>query len=273
MAYNPTIWVDNQTPVDARNMNKAETGIKQQETDITTLSEYVVNMDERVTTDIQVLSDFVVDMSSEDIGYVTEADTSILSVKDALDKLLYVPLSITSFGVSKSVGERGEVITNPVLTWNYNKNPKEQKVNNVVVENTLRRLVVEGNYNLYTTFSLAANDGKTNVSRNVAINFYNGRYHGVSSATTYDSAFVKTLTKVLTESRGTTFTVNCGVGQHIFFCIPSRFGTPTFTVGGFSGGFAKVDTIQFVNNFNYVESYDIWKSTNSNLGNTTVVVG
>ena len=83
---------------------------------------------------------------------------------------------------------------------------------------------------------------------------------------------LKTLSKELNESRAKTFTVDCGNSQYIFYCIPSRLGTPVFTVGGFSGGFYKVNTIQFSNDFGYVESYDIWKSTNNNLGNTTVVV-
>lgn len=95
---------------------------------------------------------------------------------------------------------------------------------------------------------------------------------GVSSLEEYDSDFIKTLNKELNESRAKTFTVNCENNQHIFYCIPSILGTPTFTVGGFSGGFYKVDTIQFTNSYGYVESYDIWKSTNNNLGNTTVVV-
>ena len=66
--------------------------------------------------------------------------------------------------------------------------------------------------------------------------------------------------------------MNCGEGQYIFYCVPASFGSCSFKVGGFEGGFNKVDTIQFTNASGYTESYDIYKSTNSNLGNTTVVV-
>ena len=55
--------------------------------------------------------------------------------------------------------------------------------------------------------------------------------------------------------------------------VPTRFGVPKFTVGGFEGGFSLVATIDFTNSSNYTEPYNIYKSENSNLGNTTVNVG
>ena len=41
---------------------------------------------------------------------------------------------------------------------------------------------------------------------------------------------------------------------------------------GFDGGFTKLHTFEFQNSQGHTESYDVWKSENSNLGNTTVVV-
>ena len=79
------------------------------------------------------------------------------------------------------------------------------------------------------------------------------------------------LTKTLTNSRQNTFSVSCGDGQHVYFAIPIRFRKPTFSVGGFSGGFIKVSTLDFTNKFGCTEPYDIWKSENSNLGNILVL--
>ena len=79
------------------------------------------------------------------------------------------------------------------------------------------------------------------------------------------------LTKTLTNSRQNTFSVSCGDGQYVYFAIPTHFGTPTFSVGGFSRGFVKVSTLDFTNKFGYTEPYDIWKSENSNLGNILVL--
>lgn len=190
-----------------------------------------------------------------------------------LDELLYKAITITSFNISKSIAELGEIVSNLKLTWSYNKEPVIQKLDNSTLDNNIREYTVNSNIETNKTFRLEVSDGKNTVNKTTSINFYNGRYYGVSSLENYDSDFILTLNKTLTNNRVCNFTVNCGIEQYIFFAIPTRFGTPTFTVGGFSGGFNKIKTINFTNKFGYSESYDIWKSTNGNLGNTTVVVG
>ena len=90
---------------------------------------------------------------------------------------------------------------------------------------------------------------------------------------TYNSEFILSLNKQLASSKNTTFTTNCGDSQYIYFAIPSRFGTPTFSVGGFVGGFVKAATIDFPNYSGYTEKYDIYRSNNPSLGNKTVTVG
>ena len=190
-----------------------------------------------------------------------------------LDELLYKAISITNFSLSKTTAELGEVIKNLKATWTYNKAPISQKFNGITLDASIRSYDILDEITANKSFSLSATDGKTTVNRTASINFYNGRYYGVSNSETYDSDFILSLNKTLTNSRACNFTVNCGPGQYIFFAIPTRFGTPTFTVGGFTGGFIKAQTLDFENKFGYVESYDIWKSENSNLGNITVVVG
>ena len=200
-------------------------------------------------------------------------EAAIYEHTQMLDELLYKAITINNFSISKSTAELGEKLIGLILNWSYNKTPTYQKLDNVLIDNELRKYTVEKEISSNTSFKLEVSDGKTTVNRTASINFYNGRYYGVSNSETYDSDFILSLNKTLTNSRACNFTVNCGPGQYIFFAIPTRFGTPTFTVGGFSGGFNKINTISFVNKFGYSESYDIWKSTNSNLGNTTVVVG
>ena len=56
----------------------------------------------------------------ENILYTTEADTSIETVKDALDKLLYSPLTI-SFSTPTTIFEKGTVIESIWFNWSYNK--------------------------------------------------------------------------------------------------------------------------------------------------------
>lgn len=190
-----------------------------------------------------------------------------------LDELLYKAITINTFTLSKTIAELGEKLIGLTLNWSYNKIPTYQKLDNVLIDNELRKYVVENEISSNTSFILEASDGKTIVNKNATINFYNGRYYGVSNLENYDSNFILSLNKTLTNSRACSFTVDCGQGQYIFFAIPTRFGTPTFTVGGFTGGFTKVATVDFTNASGYTEPYNIYKSDYSNLGNTTVVVG
>ena len=104
------------------------------------------------------------------------------------------------------------------------------------------------------------------------MNFYNGIYYGVAQESTYNSNFILKLTRVISDTKSRSITVNAGTGEYIYYCLPTRLGTPSFNVGGFSGGFKKVSTISFTNGSGYTESYDIWKSDNASLGNTTVKV-
>lgn len=195
------------------------------------------------------------------------------NIERALDSLLYKAITISSFNISKAVAEFGETLTNITLSWSFSKLPTYQRLDGVELDLSLRSFVVEGPITSNKTFKMETSDGKTAVSRTTGVMFYNGRYHGVSAEGTYDSDFIMKLTKTLTNNRQNTFSVSCGDGQHVYFAIPTRFGTPTFSVGGFSGGFIKVSTLDFTNKFGYTEPYDIWKSENSNLGKITVVVG
>ena len=211
-------------------------------------------------------------LSSEMVQYSTANDENITSVKDALDKLLYTNLTISLNANVPTTLEKGRVVDEVVFNWNYNKKVVSQSFNGESLGKDVRSYTYNTSFDTNKTFVLSANDGTNNFNKNISFNFLNGRYWGVSNSNTYDSNFIKSLSKELASSRGKTFTVNCESGQHIFYCIPSSFGTPTFTVGGFSGGFNKIQTIQFTNASGFTESYDIWKSTNSNLGNTTVAV-
>ena len=94
----------------------------------------------------------------------------------------------------------------------------------------------------------------------------------MSSTSTYNTALLKSLSNTLSNSKARSFTVNAGSNQYIFYAVPNRLGGCKFAVNGFEGGFEKVATISYTNSQSYTESYDIYKSDNPSLGNTTVVV-
>lgn len=213
--------------------------------------------------------DNVTPVNAENLNAI---ESKILEHQKALDELLYKDLVINLSANKSTTLEKGTIINEVVFTWNYNKDIISQSFNGSVLESNLRSFTYNSEFSSNKTFSLKANDGKKDFTKSISFSFLNGRYWGVSNGTTYDSDFIRGLSKELSSGKGKTFTVNCGQDQHIYYCIPTNFGTPVFTVGGFSGGFNKVSTVQYENSHGYTESYDIWKSANSNLGNTTVVV-
>lgn len=208
----------------------------------------------------------------EMIPYSNEADSSITTIKDALDKLLYVDLTISLNTNVSTTFEKGRAIDGITFNWSYNKKIVSQIFNNTILDIDTRLYMYDTPLSSDKTFTLIANDGIKELSKSISFSFLNGIYWGVSNKTSYDSNFITELSKDLASNRNKTFAVNCGVDQYIYYCMPTNYGTPVFTVNGFSGGFSKVDTIQFKNIYGYTESYDIYKSTNNNLGITTVVV-
>ena len=182
------------------------------------------------------------------------------------------PFDISSILVTPNIAQIGSTVS-PKLTWNYTHSTvKRQTINNEVIENTLRTKTFTG-VTTTTTYTLAAtSNSDMEKSKSATITFANGVYYGKSTTSTYDSALISGLTKQLSNSKNRTITVNAGAGEYIFYCIPSRLGACSFNVGGFDGGFSKVATVNFTNSDNYQENYDIYKSDNANLGNTTVTI-
>ena len=204
------------------------------------------------------------------------------TVKDALDTLIsqmadvqYEAIAITSFTNNVGTVEMGSTVNTVVLNWATNKTPAALTLDGAAVDAALKTKTIENaGITANKTYTLKATDDRdATAQKTTAINFLNGVYWGVAAdAESFDSAFILGLTKGLQGSKAKTFTVNAGAGQHIYYAIPTRYGTPAFKVGGFDGGFAKAGTIQFANASGYTESYDVWKSDNAGLGNTTVVV-
>ena len=247
ITYEKTVWVDGETVVNQERLNKIEDGIYN-------ATQHLNNL------------------NAGSVRYTTSADESIVTIQDALDKLLYIPLTINLSSNVSTTLEKGYTVNNISFSWSYNKNIVSQKFNNIDLDTSIRKYEYDLPFNSNKSFKLEANDGKSNFNKSIGFSFLNGRYWGVSSSNNYNSNFILNLSKELVENKSKTFTVNCGENQYIFYCVPSRLGTCSFKVGGFEGGFNKVSTIQFTNSNGYTENYDIYKSTNSNLGNTTVVV-
>lgn len=117
------------------------------------------------------------------------------TVKDALDALTYIPLTV-SFG-SGSNHEIGETV-NPNLTWSYNKVIISQSLNqgigNIGVD---IRNYSPTPISLDTTYTLTGSDGTNTVSASRNYRFYSAIFSGPVDSVPTTSSQVRGLTKTL----------------------------------------------------------------------------
>lgn len=208
----------------------------------------------------------------ENIEYRHPEYSQIANVKDVLDKLLYNDLVINFSTNQPLINEKGATLSNVTFEWSYNRNVNTQSIDGVTIHKDSRIYKYPTPISSNKNVTLKVNDSVKDFSKILSFKFMNGIYYGVSNSSTYNSELILGFTKELAESRSKTFTVNAGSDQYIFYCIPESYGTPMFSVGGFDGGFKKVATINFTNSLGYAEYYTVWRSENTNLGQTTVTV-
>jgi hypothetical protein len=155
--------------------------------------------------------------------------------------------------------------TSAVLTDSVPNSP--QNVISTPTSFSSTHTYVGNTFNSSVTFTLTAGNGIVTKTANTTLTWVQRTYYGVGPAGQNSAAFITSLGgQFLTNSQPTSFNVTAGVNQYIYFA-------PTFSVGGFAGGFNLVsNTIAVTNAFGFTENYQLWQSTNANLGNTTVVV-
>ncbi len=201
-------------------------------------------------------------------------------MKQELGDSVYIPIEVLSFYNDVLIAEKGSKVTS--VTFNYTFNQVPNALTLQLNDGDAEQLAVEGNSYTKTDlsltsdamFTLTASDKKEHSDSLVSeIRFLNGVYFGAAAETdTYSNSFILGLEKVLSSDHDVTFTVNAGEGQYIYYCAPSAYGNPFISVNGLVGGFEKVQTVNFINSYNHVESYDIYRTHYDNLGSTFVVV-
>lgn len=214
--------------------------------------------------------------SEEQNGLMSSEDKVAFEVmKTQLADLLYNPINIISFTNNHNIVEIGSTINEITLSWNINKTPTSLTLDDIDLSVTDRtRVLNDLNITTNHSFTLNAVDERNTVStKTTSINFVNGIYYGAASIPDiYDSSFILNLHKTLRASKLTLFTVDARENEYIYYCLPIRLGNCTFTVGGFTGGFELINTIDFINASGYSESYYIYKSVNEGLGVTSIQV-
>jgi hypothetical protein len=187
-----------------------------------------------------------------------------VDIRARLDALEYKSMQINSFTAAPSVSEMGSSQT-ITLAWTLNKTATSQNINGAPVTGNTKQYtgVTTG-----TTYTLNVSDGQTSASKSVSISFANRVYWGAAA----DLTTVTNLTSVLSNDAERTITVDAGTDEYIIYAIPARLGEVTFFVSGFEGGFEDGVEQILTNNSGYQETYKVYRSTNTNLGSTTVEI-
>lgn len=205
------------------------------------------------------------DLAALTATVATKADESeCVDIRARLDALEYKSMAINSFTASPTTCEMGSSQTIS-LAWTLNKTPTTQTINgSPVTGNSKQYTGVTGS----TSYTLNVSDGQTSASKTVSVSFANRIYYGAAA----DLTTVTALTSLLSNNPERTITVDAGTGEYIIYAIPARLGDVAFFVSGFEGGFEDAIEQILTNNSGYQETYKVYRSTNANLGSTTVEI-
>jgi len=218
-------------------------------------------------------------------GFALIEVDSVAAFRPILESYLVPGFDIASLTVNPSVAEVGQSVATPSFVASYNRAPDTAELTdndgnppkNVIATPTAfasdHTFVKNGN-NQSVTFGLAATEGAEGDSRNVSIAWRPRTFWGVGPDGYSTEADIESLANsALDNNRQRTFTVTAGAGEHIYYAYPAAYGAATFFVEGFEGGFDLVsDSISVTNPFGVAQNYRLYKSTNPNLGTTTVEV-
>lgn len=187
-----------------------------------------------------------------------------VDIRARLDALEYKSIQINSFNAAPPVSELGSSQT-ITLAWSLNKQATSQNINGSPVTGNTKQYtgVTTG-----TSYTLNVSDGQTSASKSVSVSFANRVYYGTAA----DLTTVTSLSSVLSNNSERTITVDAGTGEYIIYAIPARLGDVAFFVSGFEGGFEDPVEQTLTNASGYQETYKVYRSTNANLGSTTVEI-
>ena len=220
---------------------------------------------------------------SEDVAYSNTTIDSVVDVKGALDALIskvyYVAPKINSFTCSPNQlsYEIGQKVPSVVFNWEYNKNIAYQTLTDCDVSDvTVRTATYDQEISTNKTFTLSCGDGQNSASSSKSFTFSSRVHSGSASIPdTYDSTFILSLPGQLKGNKSGTYTVEVGANQYFYIAMPTSYNsadTLVGKIGGFSTSFGKVAQLSHTNASGYTCDYNIYKSTNANLGNVSFVV-
>ena len=185
-----------------------------------------------------------------------------LTVRDALDALLYVAPVVSGFTATPSLVETGTNVTTVALSWNLNKNVNSQAIANLTaIAPTDRTISAIGPFTADKSWTLAVNDGKNTVSATTSLRFQQRRYWGVSPSTTLTNAQILGLSSEFATTKSKAIAYNCSGGNYPYYAYPASWGDPAgVIVAGLGFTDLVVTTQDFTNSSGYTSPYKVVRS-------------
>lgn len=196
-----------------------------------------------------------------------------------------VPFVIDTFtSTSGSMLEVGQTLATPIFNATYSRLPISvaltdtdgyyESLSSPFATITSAKSHIRTTSGQTLTCTLTAYKGALSNTNTKVFTWGSKVFWGVAVPATYNEAFIEALaSNSVQTSKNKTFTVTPGATKYIYFACKTSYGTPTFIVGGFEGGFTKVGSaVSVTNSFGITETYDLWKSEQLDLGTTTVGV-
>lgn len=196
---------------------------------------------------------------------------------------------ITAFSANTPVVEAGTVVALPGFTASYSTPPPDvatlMDVSGIYDVSgtpfafnslsTFTHGVLPSPLYPSETFTLTATKGTVSPPSSVChVSWLQNSYYGVGAAGMTTELFIKSLTGFLSAGLGCVWTTTAGATDKIYFACRTAYGLATFWVGGFEGGFnlSPASPISVTNVNGVTENYDLYESSQLNLGLTTVTV-
>lgn len=205
----------------------------------------------------QILALFPIDASD-----VTFQNATYTTVEAALNKLLYVPLSATSFTSSVPSAETGSSINSLVLTWAYSADVIAQSISNIgaTLSATARTYTYSTPITTNRTFTLIGNDGTTNASASTSVTFYSKRHWGVSANETLTDSQIRALSGNEFVTSRTTSKVITAANEYLYIAYPASLGEATININGLLNTAFVLVTRGYTNYYGYESQYHIYRS-------------
>jgi len=215
--------------------------------------------------------------SEEDVMSQKAVTDFVMRYVDEVLSTASLPELIESFTTSKTLFKKGTTVESIELKWTLSREPSSIKINEIEISDLNSTSYTFSNLSDKTTYTLVVTDKFGSSTKTLTVNFVYPIYTGVGGENISSISELQSLDEVLKPSRSHNFTENADEGQYIYFVLPHAYcipTAPTFSSGGFVGGFKKISD----NNFEVeLEDgtrpfYDVYRSDEPSLGTTTINV-